>query len=133
MNKQLLQLYKNDPNKPKSIIRAGKFTKAFLKWNRKEIAKGNTTHYAKPNTAIRIGKDGRTYESKITKKLKKNNTITNSVVSLKSNTLHFSYVYLASKHEYTDTLTLSNNMLLRELIDRNNIMTLARHDNKKLS
>ena len=121
MNKQLLQLYKNDPNKPKTIIRAGKFSKAFLKWNRKQIAEGKTTHYAKPNVAIRIGKDGRTYENKITNKLKKKNTITNSVLSLKSNTLHFSYVYLESKNEYTDTLTLSNNMLLRELINRNNI------------
>ena len=42
--------YSNTPNRPtKNAKRAGKYTKGFLKWNRDQIRKGNTTIYADPN------------------------------------------------------------------------------------
>ncbi len=94
MNEQLLELYNNDANAPKLIQRGGMYTKKFLKWNRKQLVDGLTTHYVdktklfNPNTGrlINIKYDKR-YKNKIVEKAgfkrKFGNVRNNSVIGRK--------------------------------------------------
>ena len=125
MNQQLLNLWKNDTstNKPKLIKRGGKFTKTFLKWNKKELKAGRTIHYAEPGKVYST-KTGRVRN--LTTKLKKEFNVTQGVASLKSNTKYFSFIKDSGTNniagtEYTTDLNLNNNLLLKYLIDDNNI------------
>ena len=124
--------------KPKLIKKSGLFTKKFLSWNLQQLKSGKTTIYAdntkyydpvKKNVKkIPIDKRFKTFKIKPSF-LSKNVKVGSSYApqsffnSIKNKSQEFSYDVNKDKgiNQFLDTDEIQNNLLLKVLIDQNNI------------
>lgn len=124
--------------KPKIIKRGYNFTKKFLSWNLQQLKQGKTTIYAKADKYYdpvkknikNIPRDKRYKTFKIKPSfLSKNIKVGSSYApqsffnNLKDQSQEFSYELNNDKgiNQYLDTDEINNNLLLKILIDQNNI------------
>ena len=133
---ELLLLNDNSPTKPKLIKRSGVFTKKFLDWNKKQLRNNKTTYYA-DNTKyydpvkqtikkIPVDKRYKTFKAKpsfLSKNVKIGSTYAPESFfnSIKNNSQQFSYQLNQGANNFGDNTEIHSNILLKLLIDQNNI------------
>ena len=125
--------------KPKLIKKGGKFTKKFLSWNLQQLKQGKTTIYAdgtkyydpikKTIKKIPIDKRYKTFKIKPSF-LSKNVKVGSSYApqsffnSIKNKSQEFSYEIIKEidkKNNWSYDISIHNNLLLKALIEQNNI------------
>ena len=133
---KLLLLNDNSPTKPKLIKKGGKITDKFLKWNKKQLINNKTTYYA-DNTKYydpvkknvkQIPVDKRYKKFKIKPSFLSKNVKIGSVYapqsfynSIKNQSQEFSYQLNQGANNFGDNTEIHNNILLKLLINQNNI------------
>lgn len=135
-NFELLLAQDTSPTKPKIIKKGGLFTKKFLAWNLQQLKSGKTTFYADGNkyydpikkTIKKIPIDKRYKTFKIKPSFLSKNVKIDSVYapqsffnSIKNNAEEFSYELNNYNTSYSYDDDITNNLLLKVLIDKNNI------------
>ena len=135
---KLLLLNDNSPTKPKLIKKGGKITDKFLKWNLQQLKAGKTTFYAKPDKYYdpREGKKNikniprdkryKTFTPKpsfLSKNIKVGSIYAPQSFfnSIKNNSQEFSYQLNQGANNFGDNTEIHSNILLKTLINQNNI------------
>ena len=143
-----LQKYENIPNLPKIILKGGKPTKKFLNWNLKQLREKRTTYYADSSKYYdpikknikKIPRDKRfinfTPKTSFIKKNKKLDSVyaPSNYFDNNYNKKEFSYIldphvynvedaegFMTKKKTYNEDDNLNNNLLINDIIKKNNI------------